>query len=160
VFALTQADGTLVDLGPRVSEDPDALCRAELRLEGPRGAWTTRFASTIFDEPRGTYLDTDGLLVVGYGFHTYGLDAATGALRWDHRSATPLIGQFGSSRLRHILVQTELETFAIEPDGEVAWRRAHSDVVTSAELIGGRLVLTGFDGQVQALDPSTGQPAG
>jgi hypothetical protein len=36
---------------------------------------------------------------------------------------------------------------------------AHSDVVTAAELIGGRLVLTGFDGQVNALDPATGRSA-
>ena len=76
VFALSEAGGTLIDLGPRVSSDPDALCRAELRLEGPRGAWTARFASTIYDEPRGLYWDTAGLLVVAYGFHTFGLDAA------------------------------------------------------------------------------------
>ena len=60
VFALSEAGGTLVDLGPRVSTDPDALCRAELRLEGPRGAWSARFASTIHDEPRGLYWDTAG----------------------------------------------------------------------------------------------------
>jgi len=159
VFALSEAGGTLTDLGPRVSDDPDALCRAELRLDGPRGAWTARFASTIFDEPRAVYWDTEGLLVVAYGFHTYGLDAATGELRWDHRSATPIIALFGSPRLRHGLVQAEIETFALERDGTVAWRVAHSDVVTAAELIGGRLVLTGFDGQLNALDPATGRPA-
>ena len=48
-----------------------------------------------------------------------------------------------------MLVQSEIETFAIEADGTVAWRVAHSDVVTAAELVGGRLVLTGFDGQRQ-----------
>jgi outer membrane protein assembly factor BamB len=57
------------------------------------------------------------------------------------------------------LLQSEIETFAIEPDGTVGWRVAHSDVVIAAELIGGRLVLTGFDGQVNALDPSTGRRA-
>jgi PQQ-like domain len=149
----------LEDLGPRVSTDPDALCRAELRLEGPRGAWTARFTSTIHDEPRGLYLDTEGLLVVAYGFHTFGLDAATGSPRWEHRSATPLIALLGSPRLAHVLVQSEIETFALEPDGTVAWRVAHSDVVTAAELVGGRLVLTGFDGQLNALDPSTGRSA-
>ncbi len=159
VFALSEAGGTLVDLGSRVHPDPDALCRAELRLEGPRGAWTARFASTIHDEPRATYWDTAGLLVVAYGFHTFGLDAATGAARWEHRSATPLIGLFGSSRLRHVVVQSELETFALEPDGSVAWRIAHSDVVTAAEMVGGRLVLTGYDGQLNAVDPATGRPA-
>ena len=157
VFALSEAGGTLIDLGPRVSADPDALCRAELRLDGPRGAWTARFASTIHDEPRATYWDTVGLLVVSYGFHTFGLDATTGEARWEHRSATPLIGLFGSPRLDHVVVQSELETFAIESDGTVAWRIAHTDVVTAAEFIGGRLVLTGFDGQVNAVDPVTGR---
>jgi outer membrane protein assembly factor BamB len=160
VFALSEAGGSLADHGPRIAADPDALCRAELRLEGPRGAWTARFASTIYDEPRATYWDTEGLLVVAYGFHTFGLDAATGERRWEHRSATPVIALFGSPRLRHVLVQSEIETFAIEPDGEIAWRVAHSDVVTDAELVGGRLVLTGFDGQLNALDPATGRSAG
>lgn len=159
VFALSEAGGTLVDLGPRVSEDPDALCRAELRLEGPRGAWTARFASTIYDEPRAIYWDTEGLLVIAYGFHTFGLDAASGEMRWEHRSATPLLALFGSPRLRHVLVQAEIETFALEADGSVAWRVAHTDVVTAASLMGGRLVLTGFDGQLNALDPATGRPA-
>ena len=65
----------------------------------------------------------------------------------------------GSPRLAHVIVQAEIETFAIEADGTVAWRVAHSDVVTAAELIGGRLVLTGFDGQLNALDPVTGRSA-
>ncbi|HET7169875.1 MAG TPA: PQQ-binding-like beta-propeller repeat protein [Candidatus Limnocylindrales bacterium] len=159
VFALSEAGGALTDLGSHVSDDPDALCRAELRLEGPRGAWTARFASTIYDEPAARYWDTEGLLVVSYGFHTFGLDAADGDLRWEHRSATPIVALLGSPRLRHVLVQSEIETFALEPDGTVAWRLAHSDVVTAAELVGGRLVLTGFDGQLNVLDPSTGRPA-
>jgi hypothetical protein len=159
VFALSEAGGTLIDLGARVSADPDALCRAELRVEGPRGAWSARFASTIFDEPAGLAWDAPGLLVVKYGFHTFGIDAASGELRWEHRSASPVLVLLGSSRLPHVLVQSEIETFAIEADGTVAWRVAHSDVVTAAELVGGRLILTSFDGQVVALDPSTGRPA-
>lgn len=159
VFALSEAGGALEDLGPRVAADPDALCRAELRLDGPRGGWTARFASTIFDEPRASYWDTEGQLVVAYGFHTYGLDAATGAPRWEHRSATPIIALLASPRLAHVVVQAEIETFAIEADGEVAWRVAHSDVVTAAELVGGRLILTGYDGQLNALDPVTGRPS-
>jgi hypothetical protein len=159
VFALSEAGGTLIDLGPHVSAEPDALCRAELRLEGPRGAWSARFASTIFDEPAALAWDAAGLLVVKYGFHTFGLEAASGELRWEHRSASPVLVLLGSSRLPHVLVQSEIETFAIEADGTVAWRVAHSDVVTAAELVGGRLVLTSFDGQVVALDPSTGRPA-
>jgi outer membrane protein assembly factor BamB len=149
-----------VDHGPLVAEDPDARCRAELRVDGPGGAWTARFAATIHDEPAAVLWDTHGLLVVKYGFHTYALDARTGELRWSHRSATPLLAVLASSRLRHVIVQGELETFAIEPDGEVAWRIAHSDVVTGAELVGGRLVLSSYGGQVNALDPATGRAAG
>ena len=144
-----------MDLGTRGRGRPGALCRAELRLEGPRGAWTARFASAIYDEPRALYWDDAGLLVVSYGFHTFGLDVVGGDATWDHRSATPIVALFGSSRLAHVVVQSELETFAIEPDGTVAWRIAHSDVVTAAELVGGRLVLTGFDGQVRSIDPAT-----
>ena len=160
VFALSEAGGTLTDHGPLVSADYEELCRAELRIDGPGGSWTARLASTIHDEPAGLVWDDHGLLVVKYGFHTYGFDARSGELRWSHRSATPLLAVFGSSRLAHVVAQAEIETFALEPDGTVAWRVAHSDVVTDAELIGGRLVLTSFGGAVSALDPSTGRPAG
>lgn len=157
VFALTEVGGQLIDLGPSAGDDPDSLCRAELRLEGPRGAWTARFASVIFDEPRALYWDSAGLFVVAYGFHTFGLDVQTGQATWEHRSATPILALLGSPRLAHVIVQAELETFAIEPDGTVAWRVAHSDVVSAADMVGGRLVLTGFDGQPSALDPATGR---
>jgi hypothetical protein len=157
---LSEAGGTLVDHGSLVSTDPDALCRAELRIDGPGGSWSVRLASTIFDEPAGLLWDDPGLFVVKYGFHTYGLEARTGILRWSHRSATPLLSVVASPRLAHVIAQSEIETFALEPDGTVAWRIAHSDVVTDVELIGGRLVLTSFGGQVSALDPATGRPTG
>lgn len=160
VFALSEAGGSLADHGTLAAEDPDVVCRAELRIDGPAGAWTARFASTIWDEPSAITWDTAGLLVAAYGFHTYGLAARTGELRWHHRSATPLLALFGSSRLRHVLVQSELETFALEADGGVAWRVAHSDVVTGAELVGGRLVLTSYGGAVSSLDPATGRTTG
>jgi outer membrane protein assembly factor BamB len=96
---------------------------------------------------------------VKYGFHTYGFDARSGSLRWSHRSATPVLAVLASSRLRHVVVQAEIETFALEPDGIVAWRIAHSDVVTEAELVGGRLVLTSFSGQMSVIDPASGRPA-
>ncbi|MCC6383032.1 MAG: PQQ-binding-like beta-propeller repeat protein [Dehalococcoidia bacterium] len=160
VFALSEVGGQLSDHGALVSTDPDALCRAELRVDTPAGAWTARLASPIFDQPAGVLWDTEGLLVVAYGFMTYAFEARTGGVRWSHRSATPLLGAFASSRLDHVVVQSELETFAIEADGEVAWRVAHSDVVVGAELVGGRLVLTGFSGQQAALDPATGRTTG
>jgi outer membrane protein assembly factor BamB len=160
VFALSESGGILTDHGPLVADDPDARCRAELRVDGPGGAWSARFASTIHDEPAAVFWDVAGLLIVKYGFHTYALDSRAGDLRWTHRSATPILAALASSRLRHILVQSELETFAIEAGGDVAWRVSHSDVVTAADLVGGRLVLTSYAGQVNALDPATGQAAG
>ena len=159
VFALSEVGGTLADHGELASTAPDLLCRAELRVESPAGAWTARLASPIFEEPRAIYWDTAGVLVVGYGFLTYGFDARAGDLRWRHRSATPLVGLFASSRLAHILVQSELETFALRPDGEAAWRVAHSDVVVGAELVGGQLVLLRYGGQQNALVPTTGRVA-
>lgn len=160
VFSLSPAGGELTDHGPLVSATPDALCRAELHVESPGGAWTARFASTISDEPGGFLWDTAGLLMIKYGFHLYGLESRTGALRFHHRSASPLLTVLGSSRLEHVIAQSEIETFAIEADGTVAWRIAHSDVVTGAELVGGRLILTSYSGEVVALDPSTGRRSG
>jgi len=157
VFALSEAGGSLEDLGPLVSPDFELLCRAELRIDGPTATWTVRLASTIHDEPAGLVWDDAGLFVVKYGFHTYGFETRTGALRWSHRSASPLLAVFGSPRLDHLIVQSEIETFAIEPDGTVGWRIAHSDVVSEAAMIGGRLVLTSYSGQVSAVDPSTGR---
>jgi outer membrane protein assembly factor BamB len=157
VFALTEAGGPLTDLGDLAGPDPERRCRAELRVETPAGPWTVRLASLVSDVPAGTLWDSEGLLVVKYGFHTYAFEARTGTLRWSHRSASPVLAVVGSSRLPNVIVQAEVETFAIEPGGEVAWRVAHSDVVTGAELVGGRLVLTSFGGQVRAVDPRTGR---
>ena len=160
VFALSESGGSLDDLGSLVSPSFEALCRAELRIDGPGGSWTVRLASPIFDEPAALVWDDAGLLVVKYGFLTYAFDGRSGALRWTHRSASPLLAILGSPRLPHVIVQSEIETFAIEADGTVAWRVAHSDVVTAADLVGGRLVLTSFGGEVSAIDPQTGRPAG
>ena len=159
VFALSEAGGSLTDHGELVSPIFDELCRAEVRVEGPTGVWTARFASPIFDEPAGLLWDTGGLLVIKYGFLTYGFEVRGGKLRWSHRSATPLLAVFGSSRLDHVIVQSEIETFAVDAAGEVRWRVAHSDVVVEAELVGGRLVLQGYSGLLTALDPATGRGA-
>ena len=156
VFALSEAGGTLHELGERISPSFDRLCRAELRIEGPGGTWAARMASPIFDRPAGVAWDTTGILVVKYGFATYALDARTGELRWFHRSGSPLVAVLGSSRLQHVIVQAEVETFALEADGAVRWRVAHSDVVAEAELVGGRLVLTSYGGLLSVLDPATG----
>jgi outer membrane protein assembly factor BamB len=159
VFALSEAGGTLTDLGTVVGPDPDALCRAEARVETPGGAWTVRLAARIHDEPRGLAWDAAGLFVLAYGFVVYAFETRSGALRWSRRSGSPLVAVLGSSRLDHVLVQSEVETVAIDADGEVRWRVAHSDVVTAAELVGGRLVLTSYGGAVTGLDPATGREA-
>jgi hypothetical protein len=157
VFALSEAGGALHELGPMAGAGYERLCRAELRVESPAGTWAARLASTIYDQPAGVAWDTAGLLVVTYGFWTYGLDARTGELRWSHRSRSPLVTVLASSRLDHVIAQAEVETFALEADGEVRWRIALSDVVAAAELVGGRLVLTSYDGVVRAFDPVTGR---
>ena len=160
VFALSETGGPLTEYGDRVAGSFEELCRAELRVEGPGGAWAARLASPIYDQPSGLLWDSAGLLVVRYGFLTYAFEARSGALRWSHRSASPLVGVFGSSRLDHVIIQGEIETFAVDAAGEVRWRVAHSDVVTEAELVGGRLVLASYSGQLTALDPLTGRVAG
>lgn len=155
-FGPTEAGGRLTDHGKLISKHPDRLCRAELRIEGPLGAWTARFASVIFDEPRGVFWDASGQLVVGYGFSAYGLNGRTGDLAWTYQAGSPLVAVLASSRLDHVIVQSEVETVAVDAHGEPVWRVAHSDVVAEAELIGGALVLTSYSGAHQALDPRTG----
>jgi hypothetical protein len=155
--AMSEVGGTLLDHGPLVSADPDRLCRAELRVEGPTATWTARFASTIHDDPAGLLWDTEGLLVVKYGFEVYALEARTGVLRWHHSSRTPVVAVLGSSRLTHVIVQTEIETIAVDAAGEPVWRAAHSDVVAEVDLVGGRLVLTSYGGLLQTIDPQTGR---
>jgi len=160
VFALSESGGALVDLGAIVSPDPDRLCRAEMRVEGPAGVWTARFASPIFDGPTAFFWDVPALLVVKYGFAVYGLASRTGSLRWTHTSGTPLLDVLGSSRLDHVIAQSEVESIALRSDGETTWRIAHSDVVADAEILGGRLILRSYGGLVSAYDASTGETLG
>lgn len=157
VFATSELGGSLADHGPLVAAEPDRLCRAELHVEGPLGAWTARFASLIYDEPSGALWDTCGLLLVKYGFRLYALGARTGELTWSYASGTPIVTVLCTPRLDNALLQTEIETISLRSDGEVAWRAAHNDVVTEAELVGGRLVLTSYGGQRLAIDPATGR---
>jgi hypothetical protein len=156
VFALSESGGVLADLTELGAVDAGRACRAEMRVEGPLGAWTVRLASPVFDEPRGLFWDAAGLLVVTYGFVAYGLAGRSGELRWHRALGTPIVAVLGSSRLEHVLVQGEIETMAIRADGSVAWRAVHDEVVTEAELIGGRLVLLGYDGRARAVDPVSG----
>jgi hypothetical protein len=159
ITALSEVGGTLTDLGSLVGPDPDRLCRAELRVEGPAGTWTVRLASVIYDEPRGVLWDTPGLLLVRYGFRLYALTARTGDLRWTRDSGTPLVAVLASSRLDHVIVQSEVETVALDAAGEVVWRVPHAEVISEAELVGGRLVLGAWGGAHLALDPVTGRAA-
>ena len=162
VFGISESAGELTDLASIIRESVnghDTLCRAELRVESPVGAWTVRFASEVFDTPQGVLWDTPGLLLVKYGFRLYALRARTGELEWSYGSGTPALAVLASTRLDHVLLQTELETIALRETGEVAWRAAHSDVITEAQLIAGRLDLTTYTGQHVYLDARTGQPA-
>ena len=43
------------------------------------------------------------------------------------------------------------------PRASVEAAAARNDVVIGADLVGGRLVLTGYDGRPFALDPATGR---
>jgi hypothetical protein len=157
VFALSESGGSLTDHAELAGGDAARMCRAELRVEGPLGTWTARFASPVFDEPTGLVWDTAAQLVVKYGFMVYGFASRTGELRWTHRSGTPLVAVLGSPRLDHVIVQSEVETVALDAEGVVRWRVAHGDVVAAAELVGGSLTLTSYGGAVFALDPVSGQ---
>ena len=157
VFALSESGGALTDHAALAGGDPVRMCRAELRVEGPLGTWTARFASPVFDEPTGLAWDTQAQLVVKYGFRVYGLAARTGELTWSHLSGTPVVAVVGSPRLDHVIVQSEVETVALLADGTVRWRVAHSDVIAGADLTGGVLTLQTYGGPIVALDPVSGQ---
>ena len=159
MFAISEAVGILTDHGRLVDPDPDHLCRLELHVESPVGGWTARFASPIYDEPRGALWDEAGLLLVGYGFYLYALEPRSGALAWTRRSGSPVVAVIASSRLDHVLLQTEIETMALRRDGEVAWRAAHSDVIVDAALIAGKLDLTTYGGAHLYLDAASGRAA-
>jgi hypothetical protein len=157
VFALSEVGGSLVDHAPLAGGDPARMCRAELRVEGPLGTWTARFASPVYDEPAGLLWDAEALLIVTYGFVAYALGSRTGELRWSHGSGTPLVAVLGSTRLPHVILQSEVETMALDPGGQVVWRVAHREVIEAAELMAGRLVLTSYGGDVALLDPDSGR---
>ena len=159
VFGLSEAGGDLTDHAALAGGDPARMCRAELRVEGPLGDWTARLASPVFDEPSGLAWDTAGQLVIKYGFVVYAFIGRTGELAWSHLSGTPVVTVLGSPRIDHVIVQSEVETVALDAAGEVRWRVAQSDVVASAELLGGTLTVTSYGGEVVALDPASGASA-
>jgi outer membrane protein assembly factor BamB len=157
VFGISEATGSLTDYGDQAGSNHERLCRAELRVESPTGAWTARFASPIFDEPSGVLWDEHSLLLIKYGFVLYALSSRNGELAWLRSTGTPAISVLASARLDHVLLQTELETLALRSDGEVAWRAAHSEVITDAQITAGRLDLTTYGGLHLYLDARTGE---
>ena len=76
-----------------------------------------------------------------------------------HLSGTPTLAVIASSRLDHVVLQTELETIALRTDGDVAWRAAHNEVIVEAQLIAGRLDLTTYAGAHLYLDAASGRAA-
>jgi hypothetical protein len=157
VAAIWEGLGTLVYPGALAGRHPERLCAAELRVEGPAGAWTARLASPIFDVPEAALWDSAALLVVKYGFLAYALASRSGDLRWTYQAGTPLVVVLASTRLDHVLIQSEVETVAVEADGRVRWRVAHGDVVAGAELVAGSLAVTSYGGAVSLLDPDDGR---
>ena len=159
LFGISEAAGELSDYGPLAGTNPDRMCRLELRVESPSGDWTARFASPISDEPQGALWDSAGLLLVKYGFVLYALRPRGGVLAWHYVSGTPVLAVLSSTRLDHVLLQTELETIALRADGSVAWRAAHNEVIVEAQLIAGRLDLTTYAGTHVYLDAISGHAA-
>jgi hypothetical protein len=158
VFESSEGSGSLADHAALAGPDAGRMCRAELRVEGPLGTWTARFASAVFDEPAGLLWDSEALLVVKYGFIAYALASRSGDLRWTYVAGTPALAVLGSTRVPHVLVQSEVETVALDPVGSVRWRVAHGDVVSAATLQAGALALTSYGGSVSLIDPLSGQP--
>jgi len=70
---------------------------------------------------------------------------------------SPLLTVLGSPRLPHVLLQSEVETMALDGSGAVLWRVAHSDVIAAAELVGGKLALRSYGGVMSLLDPRDGR---
>jgi outer membrane protein assembly factor BamB len=103
--------------------------------------------------------DTNGLLLVRYGFRLYALGSRTGELAWSYRSQTPLVAAVCSPALAHCVIQSELDTMALDGEGKEVWRATHNDVVTDARLVGGKLVLASYGGTHLVLDPETGHSA-
>ena len=64
----------------------------------------------------------------------------------------------GLSEVTAIAAGTD-HSLALRADGTVAWRAAHSDVVTEAQLVAGRLDLTTYSGVHLYLDARTGEEA-
>ena len=159
MFAISESVGNLTDHGPLAGAEPDRMCRLELRVESPSGGWTARFASPIYDDPSGALWDEASLLLVAYGFVLYALEPRSGSLAWSYQSGSPIVAILASSRLDHVLLQTEIETIALRPTGEVAWRAAHGDVIVEAALIAGRLDLTTYAGAHVYLDAASGRAA-
>jgi hypothetical protein len=157
VFASSEGSGDLVDHADLAGPGTERMCRAEIRVEGPLGTWTSRFASPVFDEPAGLLWDSEALLMVRYGFRVYALGSRTGELRWSYLAGTPTIAVLGSTRIPHVLVQSEVETVALDAVGDVRWRVAHGEVIASAELLASQLALTSYGGDVALLDPLSGR---
>ena len=134
VFALSEAGGALVDLSPVAAGSRAAVPRRA----APRGPARRVVGALRVAHPRRAARAPLGHRRRCWSSPTGSTPTASRSRRarprWDHRSATPIIALLGSPRLAHVIVQSELETFAIEPDGTVAWRVAHSDVVTAADL--------------------------
>ena len=142
----------------RVGGDFDALCRAELRIEAPGGAWTARLASTIFDEPAALFWDNarpvrrEVRLPHVRVRRPFGRPALVSPLR----DAAPRGIRVAATGPRRRPVRDR------DVRDRARRRRSPGGSPTptsspGAELVGGRLVLTSYGGAATALDPATGR---
>ena len=121
VFALSEAGGSS-DRARGPSPVPTFMrsCRAELRVDSPGGPWTVRLASLIYDEPAAVVWMTNALLVVKYGFldvRVRGTNGRASLVRTGRRRRL-LVGHGRRPLLPHALCRDEIETFALEADGD------------------------------------------
>ena len=97
VFALSEVGGALTDLGSPGLGRPGRPVPGRAPRRRPGGAaWTVRLASPIYDEPAGILWDTEGLLVVAYGFTDLRVRGA------DRRA--PLVAPLGHAVARRLRV--------------------------------------------------------
>ena len=126
ITAMSEVGGTLTDHGSLVSADPDRLCRAELRVEGPLGALDGAVRVGHQRRTRPACCGTPrGCCSCATASGSTPSRAAPATCAGAATAARPWSRSLGSSRLDHVIVQSEIETVALDGAGSVVWRLAH-----------------------------------
>ena len=89
----------------------------------------------------------------------YGLDLATGALRWRMEFDGPVIAQVTTDAQRaYVAVESGLVICVSAPDGKPIWQRTLPSLVREPVVVrAGRALLVTTDGSVRCVDAQTGQ---